>query len=87
MSSSVFVCKFVDGEVTRMSTFHPAGFSEYNLRCGVRLSLAAYESRKQTKPPRIAEGHFETQDGDVLKTYELAELLKAAAAIEKQDKS
>jgi hypothetical protein len=62
-----FVATFHDGEVTRMSTFTLS--TDLDVRRGVRLSEAAYCSRKRTEiVPPIAKAHFE-QDGKALAHY------------------
>ena len=78
MSSPTFVARFADGEVTRMTTHCPDG--KLDLGRGVRLSQAAYWSRKKQQPPALTAGHFETpSNGDgcaamVLQTYTAGEL-------------
>jgi hypothetical protein len=72
----VFVAKFIDGVVTRMTTFTPLDQLDWDR--GVRLSQAAYRSRWRTQqrictpypiaepvPPAIVSMHFE-RDGVVL---------------------
>jgi hypothetical protein len=39
---------------------------------GIRLSHAAYESRRKRAPPEILKGHFENTDGGILQTYDAA---------------
>ena len=58
MSSPTFVAMFADGTITRMTTYRPGG--KLDLGRGVRLSRAAYESRKKQPPPALTSGHFET---------------------------
>jgi hypothetical protein len=73
MSSPTFVATFADGTTTRMTTFCEGG--KLDLGRGVRLSQAAYESRRKQQPPAMTAGHFETPpNGDgraamVLRTY------------------
>jgi hypothetical protein len=55
-SSPTFVATFADGTITRITTNRPEGKPEVGL--GVRLSRAAYESRRS--PPAFTAGHFET---------------------------
>jgi hypothetical protein len=71
-----FVCKFSDGETTRMSTHCPKGL---DLARGIVLSRAAYESRKKKEPPEIIEAHFETFDGALLETYSADEISNVRA--------
>jgi hypothetical protein len=60
-SSPTFVATFADGTITRMTTNCPKG--KLDLGLGVRLSRAAYESRRS--PPAFTAGHFETpSNGD-----------------------
>ena len=58
-----FVACFADGQITRMSTF--TSLSSLDRGRGIRLLLAAYESRMKQAAPPITEAHFE-QDGVVL---------------------
>ena len=74
MTGPTFVCEFVDGVVTRMTTHCPDGLDPAR---GIRLSRAAYESRRRRPPPEILKGHFEDDDR-VVKTYDAA----AIAAID-----
>ncbi len=62
-----FVACFADGQITRMSTF--TSLSSLDRGRGIRLSLAAYESRMKQAAPPITEAHFE-QDGVVLERYQ-----------------
>ena len=62
-----FVATFSDGQVTRMSTF--TSLTSLDRGRGIRLSLAAYESRMKQAAPPIIEAHFE-QDGVVLERYQ-----------------
>jgi hypothetical protein len=62
-----FVATFRDGEVTRMSTF--TSLTNLDVGRGVRLSEAAYRSRKKTEiVPPIMKAHFE-RDGKALAHY------------------
>jgi DNA-binding transcriptional regulator YiaG len=62
-----FVAVFSDNVVTRMSTF--TSLTNLDVGRGVRLSKAAYRSRKQTEVvPPIMKAHFE-RDGKVLAHY------------------
>ena len=65
-TSPTFVATFVDGEVTRMTTFQKT--KTLDLKRGVRLARAAYESRTKQESPSIVEAHYE-RDGEVLKSY------------------
>jgi hypothetical protein len=58
-----FVARFADGQVTRMSTY--TSLTNLDRARGIRLSLAAYESRMKQAPPPIITSHFE-QDGVVI---------------------
>jgi hypothetical protein len=62
MTSPVFVAKFADGEVTRMTTYAGRGLS---FARGVRLARAAYESRTKRTPPPIVEAHYECDDNAI----------------------
>jgi hypothetical protein len=61
-----FVAKFADGQITRMSTF--TSLTDLDRGRGIRLSLAAYESRMRQAAPQISEAWFE-QDGLILARY------------------
>jgi hypothetical protein len=62
-----FVATFGDGEVTRMTTF--TSLTDLDVERGMRLSEAAYCSRKRTEiVPPITKAHFE-QDGKTLAYY------------------
>lgn len=79
MSSPTFVATFVDGTITRMTTYCADGL---DLGRGVRLSQAAYQSRRKQQPPAMAAGRFEMPPaGDraavVLRTYTPDELAAA----------
>ena len=62
-----FVAEFADGTTTRMSVF--TSLEKLDWERGERLSIAAYQSRFQTRevPPAIVSARFE-QDGKVLGT-------------------
>jgi hypothetical protein len=66
-SSPVFVARFSDGEVTRMTTYAPNG--KLDRKRGVQLAQHAYRSRVKKEPPAIVEAHFE-KEGVILATYE-----------------
>src|SRR6516165_394647 len=78
MPGPTFVCQFVDGVVTRMTTHCPDGLDPAR---GIRLSRAAYESRRRRPPPEILKGHFENDDGVVVQTYDAA----AIAAVDNNE--
>src|SRR5215469_15592453 len=64
-----FVARFSDGIVTRM-TCHCAK-QNLDLRRGIVISRAAYESRTKGKePPPIVEARFQTPDGKILCEYD-----------------
>jgi hypothetical protein len=65
-TSPTFVATFADGEVTRMTTYQSG--KRLDLKRGVRLACAAYESRTKQKSPPIVEAHYE-RDGEVLESY------------------
>jgi hypothetical protein len=77
-TSPTFVATFADGTVTRMTT--NCSDSRLDLGRGVRLSQAAYQSRRKQQAPVMTAGHFETPpNGDgraavVLRTYTSDEL-------------
>jgi len=60
-SSPTCVATFADGEITRMTVWSANG--KPDLRRGIKLAHAAYESRTQRKPPAITALHFEIVDG------------------------
>jgi hypothetical protein len=64
-----FVARFSDGIVTRMTCHCARG--NLNLRRGIVMSRAAYESRTKGKePPPIVEARFQTPDGKILCEYD-----------------
>jgi len=65
-SSPTCVVTFADGEITRMTTWSSNG--KPDLRRGIRLAHAAYESRTISKPPAITALHFEAADGESVTT-------------------
>jgi hypothetical protein len=68
-SAPVFVCRFSDGVVTRMTTHCTP--DNLDLQRGITLARIAYRSRtKGNDPPPIAEARFQTQDGVVLCEYD-----------------
>jgi hypothetical protein len=75
MPSPTFVAKFADGVVTRMTCHCEAGKDDENVQRGIKLSLAAYESRTKQFPPLIIEGRFvEPFSNTVLREYPIDEL-------------
>jgi hypothetical protein len=56
MTNSVFVAKFADGEVVRLTT--PTG-ENLNFALGARSAPSAYRSRTKKNPPPIVEAHYE----------------------------
>jgi|SoiMethySBSTD1v2_1073268.scaffolds.fasta_scaffold2887478_2 hypothetical protein len=65
--SPIFRAQFADGEVMRMTVSTP--LDKLDIRRGVRLSIAAYESRKKQKAPAIVGATFEGTDAHTLATY------------------
>jgi DNA-binding transcriptional regulator YdaS (Cro superfamily) len=69
-----FTATFVDGTITRMTTFSPLELEKLDWDRGVRLSQAAYRSRWRAVaaiPPAIVSAHFE-RNGEVLARREFA---------------
>jgi hypothetical protein len=82
-SSPTCVVAFADGETTRMTVWSASG--KPDLRRGIKLAHAAYESRTMSKPPAITALHFETVDGESVTTMkftpdQIAEVTDDAAA-------
>jgi hypothetical protein len=77
MTGPTFVCEFIDGVVTRMTTHCPNGLDPAR---GIRLSYAAYKSRKGKRPPEILKGRFENERGMVLETYSAAAIKELGVA-------
>jgi hypothetical protein len=81
MAGPTFCATFADGTKTRMSIF--CANEKLDLARGVRVSQAAYESRKKKRPPAIVEACFETPadrhgtEAIVLKLYTCDELKQA----------
>jgi hypothetical protein len=88
-SSPTFIARFVDGEVTRMTTYHDDERKALDLKRGVRLARWAYLSRKNKEPPMIEAASFERvsfepegalkrkrprRDGETLATYTAEQL-------------
>jgi len=69
-SSPTCAATFADGEVTRMTVWSANG--KPDLRRGIRLAWAAYESRTMRKPPAITALHFEAADGESVTTTKFA---------------
>jgi len=63
------VVAFDNGEVCRMTTWHPTG---------IKLACADYESRIKLPPPAITAVHFEA-DGVALVPYTADEIAKVLA--------
>jgi len=63
-SSPVCIVEFGDGETTRMTTW--SEMHKPDLRRGIKLALAAYESRTKRRPPAIAKVKFELDDGTAI---------------------
>jgi hypothetical protein len=64
--SPIFVAQFLDGEVTRMTTWQDPGRKTFDFARGVTLAQHAYRSRTRRKPPAIKMAHFEDKDGNIL---------------------
>jgi hypothetical protein len=77
--SLTFVAEFVDGEITRMTTYTES-LAKLDIGRGVRLSQHAYRSRMKQKPPAIVAARFENTDGKVLEQYDAKQLTEAAPA-------
>jgi hypothetical protein len=87
MPSPTFVATFADGTTTRMTTNCEAGKQDaaakmkLDLGRGIRLSQAAYESRKKQPAPALVKGHFEAvpngDTGRILRAYSAKELSNA----------
>ena len=80
-SSPIFIARFVDGEVVRMTTYHDER-KTLDLKRGVRLARWAYFSRKKQEPPMIESASFERiasfeLDGETLATYTAEQLAEA----------
>ena len=81
-SSPIFIARFVDGEVVRMTTYHDDERKTLDLKRGVRLARWAYFSRKKQEPPMIESASFERiasfeLDGETLATYTAEQLAEA----------
>jgi hypothetical protein len=70
-SSPVFVARFCDGQVTRMTVHCPDGLDAAR---GVRLAQWAYRSRMKREPPAITQAKFVSKDDQTLATYDEARL-------------
>jgi len=73
-----FVCEFSDGTITRMTTHCPKGL---DLVRGIKLSRAAYESRRRKPAPDILSGRFEDDRGAVLEVYNKIACLGLSGAV------
>ena len=77
-ASPTCVVHFVDGEITRMTTWSATGKPDVSR--GIKLAQHAYRSRTKREPPAIAKMHFEA--GGValpaLTSDEITELAEAA---------
>jgi len=62
--SPTCVVEFVDGEITRMTTWSATGKPDG--RRGIRLARHAYRSRTGREPPAIKSMHFESEGGQLL---------------------
>jgi hypothetical protein len=70
-----FVATFADEETTRMSVY--SGLDRPDIKRAIAVSQAAHSSRTKGKPAAIVSGHFETADGEVLRSYTADEIEKA----------
>jgi len=75
-NSPIFVATFADGEIARMSVWQ-GNRKTRDLVRAVRLARAAYVSRMNQEPPTITEGQFVSIDGDVLASYDDAQIARA----------
>lgn len=66
VASPTCVTTFSDNQVVRMTTWSANGRPD--LRRGIKLAHAAYESRTKRNPPAITKVHFEI-DGVTIATY------------------
>jgi hypothetical protein len=68
-AAPTFVARFSDGIVTKMTCYCARG--KLDLRRGIVLSRAAYESRAKGKePPPLVEARFQTREGEILCEYD-----------------
>ena len=77
-SSAIFVARFTDGEVVRMSVH--TNTKKLDFKRGRALAFTAYEARcrrQQIPATPLAAAHFETADGVVLQSYTQTELEKS----------
>jgi hypothetical protein len=77
MTAPTFVATFTDGTKTRMSTH--TSLARLDLKRGIALARAAYESRKKQTPPALDAAHFELE-GMVLCEYTAKELAAAVSS-------
>lgn len=77
-ASPVFVARFSDDQVTRMTVYSPG---QYDLGRAIRLARTAYEVRTKQKAPPIIQARFVDRDaGDrLLRRYSTDELKEAQA--------
>jgi hypothetical protein len=71
----VFYAKWSDGVETCMSIY--SGLDCPDIKRAVAVSQAAHSSRTKGKSAAIVSGHFETADGEVLRSYSSDEIEKA----------
>jgi hypothetical protein len=74
MTSTIFVARFADGEVTRMSIYTPKG--KLDSGRGLRLSRHAHNQRTGKQNGLIVAAHFE-QGGIVVRSCTTKELAAA----------
>jgi hypothetical protein len=77
MSGPVFVARFTDGQLTRMTTH--SSLAKLDVERGVRLAQHAYRSRMKREPPQIVEASFEA-NGETLATYDATALRKVESS-------
>ena len=63
-ASPTCVVEFVDGEITRMTTWSASGNAD--ARRGIKLARHAYRSRTGREPPAIKSMHFASDGGEGL---------------------
>ena len=74
-SSPTCVVEFADGETVRMTTWSANG--KPDLRRGIKLAHATYESRTKRELPAITALHFETADGENVEQFTVEQIAKA----------
>jgi hypothetical protein len=78
--SPSFICKFSDGQSTRMTVYHEG--KKFDVIRGVALACHAYRSRTQKKPPEIIEAQFvDAASGKVLAQYSATEIIAELAQV------